>query len=304
MNNGAGFTSTAFTSSNDFSITSSKCRPAPDLNADGNLDFLSEFKIFFGDGQGEFLYSQPRIDSITNVADGMPADFDNNGTTDFVQFRVQPQIRYFPGNGHGGFGDPIALSSSFSNVIAIADLNGDGFSDLVLQDALNPANITVLLNPGVTPVSIMTASTTQISASAATASTAAPVTLIASVRSLNAGSPQAAGSVTFTDGATTLGSAPENIYGIAALDFTLAAGSHSTLNAAFGGALDPTTNTQFAASSSTNAASVSVNPTAPPGATPNIALSTSLSPARELNPVTFTATVTPSVATTFTPPET
>jgi len=44
-----------------------------------------------------------------------------------------------------------------------------------------------------------------------------------------------------------------------------------------------------------------VNPSAPPNAAPTVTLNTSLSPARELNPVTFTATVAPSAATTFVP---
>lgn len=298
VNNGAGgFTSTALPASG---FSESGCHPTPDLNGDGNIDFVRQFTSIFGDGQGGILYTQPRLNSI-KVADGIPADYDHNGTTDYLQFHVQPEIQYFPGNGHGGFGDPITVSTSTFNVIAVADLNGDGFPDLVLQDPLNQANISVFLNPAATPVSIAVSSITQGSASAATASTAAPVKLIASVGSLNAGSPQAAGSVTFTDGATTLGSAPVNIYGNAALDFTFGAGAHSTLNAAFGGALDAATNTQFSASSSTSAAAVSVNPSAPPNAAPNVNLSTSLSPARELNPVTFTATVAPSVATTFVP---
>src|SRR6185437_4850686 len=203
-----------------FSSTLAGTRPVPDLNSDSNVDFISQFTIFFGDGQGGTLYTQNRINSI-KVADGIAVDFDHNGTTDFVQAEVlAPGIRYYPGNGHGGFGDPINISTSTFGVLAVADLNGDGFPDLVLQDPLNPANISVFLNPGTTPVSIATASQTQISASAATASTAAPVTLIANVSSLNAGSPSCVGTVTFTEGSTTLGTATVDIYGNAALDFT------------------------------------------------------------------------------------
>lgn len=275
------------------------CTLSPDLNGDSIPDYPSQFITFFGDGQGGTLYTQLRINSI-KLADGIPVDFDHNGTTDFVQAEVlAPGIRYYPGNGHGGFGDPITISTSVFGILAVADLNGDGFPDLVLQDPLNPANISVFLNPGTTPVSIATASQTQISASAATASTAAPVTLIANVSSLNAGSPSV-GTVTFTEGSTTLGTATVDIYGIAALDFTFAAGLHN-VNAAFAGVLDPSTNTLFAPSASTSSVAVAVNPGPPAAAVPNITLTTSVTPARQLNPVTFIANVTPSASSTSSP---
>jgi hypothetical protein len=273
------------------------CTVSPDLNGDSIPDYPSQFITFFGDGQGGTLYTLLRINTI-NLPDGILVDFDHNGTADFVV--VAPGIRYYPGNGHGGFGDPITISTSDFSVLAIADLNGDGFPDLVLQDPLNPANISAFLNPGTTPVSIATASQTQISASAATASTAAPVTLIANVSSLNAGSPNGVGTVTFTEGSTTLGTATVDIYSNAALDFTFAAGLHN-VNASFAGVLDPSTNTLFAPSASLSSVAVAVNPGAPAAAAPNITLTTSLTPARQLNPVTFTANVTPSAPSTSSP---
>jgi hypothetical protein len=276
------------------------CTLSPDLNGDSIPDYPSQFITFFGDGQGGSLYTQLRINSI-KLADGIPVDFDHNGTTDFVQAEVlAPGIRYYPGNGHGGFGDPITISTSVFGILAVADLNGDGFPDLVLQDPLNTANVSVFLNPGTTPVSIATASQTQISASAATASTAAPVTLIANVSSLNAGSPNGVGTVTFTEGPTTLGTAIVDIYGNAALDFTFAAGLHN-VNASFAGVLDPSTNTLFAPSASLSPVAVAVNPGPPAGAVPNITLTTSITPVRQLNPVTFIADVTPSAPSTSAP---
>jgi hypothetical protein len=274
------------------------CTLSPDLNGDSIPDYPSQFTTFFGDGQGGTLYTLLRINSI-KLAAGIPVDFDHNGTTDFVQAEA-PGIRYYPGNGHGGFGDPITISTSAFGILAVADLNGDGFPDLVLQDPLNTANVSGFLNPGTTPVSIATASQTQISASAATASTAAPVTLIANVSSLNAGSPNGVGTVTFTEGSTTLGTATVDIYGNAALDFTFAAGLHN-VNASFAGVLDPSTNTLFAPSASLSSVAVAVNPGPPAGAVPNITLATSLTPARQLNPVTFTANVTPSAPSASSP---
>lgn len=297
LSNGDGtFTSTALREG-VFS-GGSGCAPTPDLNGDGNSDIRSQFTYFYGDGQGHILYTQPRINS-SKVADGIAVDFDHNGTTDLVQARTANGIAYFPGNGHGGFGDPITVSPSQDFIIAVADLNGDGFPDLVLQDPLTHA-VSFFINNVVTPASIATSSTTGVTASAATGSATAPVTLIATVGSLNAGSPSGAGTVTFSEGATTLGTAPVDLYGIAALDFTFAPGLHN-VNAAFNGALDPSTNTQFAASSSFTPVAVAVNPGAAAAAVPNITLATSLTPARQLNPVTLTATVTPSAPSASAP---
>jgi len=290
-----GFTSTALR--DIFTSGGSNCRPTPDLNGDGNVDFLSQFTSFYGDGQGHVLYAQLRANNF-KVADGIAVDFDHNGTTDLVQARTSAGLAYFPGNEHGGFGDPITISPSQDAILAIADLNGDGLPDVVLQNVLTNA-VSFFINNITAPVSIATSSTTTITASAATGSTTAPVTLIANVSSLNAGSPSV-GTVTFTEGSTTLGSATVDIYVNAALDFTFAAGLHS-VNAAFNGVLDPSTNTLFAASSSFTPVAVAVNPGAPAAAAPNITLSTSLTPARQLNPVTLTANVTPSAPSASSP---
>jgi hypothetical protein len=294
VNNGSGaFTSTALQA--DFGVK--QCTPTPDLNGDANVDFLSPFTIFFGDGLGGFLYTQPRINS-SKVADGIAIDFDHNGTTDLVQARTSAGLAYFPGNGHGGFGDPITISPSQDAILAIADLNGDGLPDVVLQNVLTNA-ISFFINNITAPTSIATSSTTTITASAATGSATAPVMLIANVSSLNAGSPSV-GTVTFTEGSTTLGTATVDIYGNAALDFTFAAGLHN-VNASFAGVLDPSTNTLFAPSASLSSVAVAVNPGAPAAAVPNITLSTSLTPARQLNPVTLTANVTPSAPSASSP---
>jgi hypothetical protein len=294
INNGSGgFTSTALQA--DFGVR--QCSPTPDLNGDANVDFLTPFTTFFGDGLGGFLYTQPRINS-SKVADGIAVDFDHNGTTDLVQARTPPGLAYFPGNGHGGFGDPITISPSQDAILAIADLNGDGLPDVVLQNVLTNA-VSFFINNITAPASIATSSTTTITASAATGSASAPVTLIANVSSLNAGSPSV-GTITFSEGSTTLGTATVDIYGNAALDFTFASGLHN-VNAAFAGVLDPSTNTLFAPSASTSSVAVAVNPGAPPAAVPNITLTTSLTPARQLNPVTFIANVTPSAPSASSP---
>jgi hypothetical protein len=298
VNNGDGTFKATAVRENVLSTEGALCAPTPDLNGDGNADVISQFSYFFEDGQGGILYAQPRINS-SKVADGIAVDFDHNGTTDLVQARASSGIVYFPGNGHGGFGDPITVSPSQDLILAVADLNGDGLPDLVLQDPLTLA-ISFFINNVTAPVSVATASSTTIAASPLTGSTSAPVTLVANIGSLNAGSPSAAGTVTFTEGLTTLGTAPVNIYGIASLDFTFSAGLHN-VSASFGGVLDPATNTLFAPSASTSSVAVAVNPGAPPAAVPNVSLTTSVNPARVLNPVTFTSGVTASAPSANSP---
>ncbi|HEY2391294.1 MAG TPA: FG-GAP-like repeat-containing protein [Candidatus Angelobacter sp.] len=299
VNNGDGTFKTTALSEAIFG-GGSECAPTPDLNGDGNADVVSQFSYFFEDGQGGLLYGQPRLFGFQpKIADGIAVDFDHNGTTDFLQARAQAGLVYFPGNGRGGFGDPITLSSSQDEILAVGDLNGDGLPDIVLQDPFTKA-VSFFINNVIAPVSVATASSTTLAASAATGSTAAPVTLVATIGSLNAGSPSAAGTVTFSEGLTTLGSAPVNIYGIAALDFTFSSGLHN-ISAAFSGALDPSTNTLFAPSASTSSVAVAVNPGAPPGAVPNVSLTTSVNPARLLNPVTFASAVTASAPSANSP---
>jgi hypothetical protein len=118
-----------------------------------------------------------------------------------------------------------------------------------------------------------------------------PVTLSASVVSYG-GVP--AGSVTFFDGAQSLGSAQLDIYGMAALTTSFAtAGLHNNLTASFAGTLDSNTNTVFANSNALNApVSISVNSSQPGGSAPSVTLSAFPNPARLLNPVTISANVT------------
>ncbi len=99
------------------------------------------------------------------------------------------------------------------------------------------------------------------------------------------------GSVTFTDGTATLGSAPVNVYGVAAMDTTFPTGGSHNIGAAFTGTLDPATNTFYGNSIAPVFAVIANNapPTAP---APVIALNVSANPVREQNPVTLTASFT------------
>lgn len=255
-----------------------------DFNGDGFPDLLfgpgTPVFIMFGDGHGGTLFT------LRGPApQGFAADVDGNQTIDLVS----PAGSYFPGNGHGGFGDSIPLSfPQGSTLIAVADFNGDGKPDFVLQSG---SNVSVVLNSLTAPATISASTQLLMSLSAATTSVGLPVTLTASLTSFG-GVPT--GTVTFFDGAQSLGSAPVDIYGIAA--FTTAfsiAGLHNNLTASFSGTLDPSTNTVFGNSNNqASPNSISVNTSQPTGSAPTVALVAFPNPARVRNPVTVTANVT------------
>ncbi len=256
-----------------------------DFNGDGNLDFLVPGKnqaILFGDGQGGILYAPTRRTCFNLPAPALfGIDFDHNLTTDMVN-----NENFFPGNGHGGFGDSISITTGPLDTLAVADLNADGRPDLV---TFTPGPVaSVQLNNMATPVSISASTNTFGAASVFNTNTGQTITLTSFTNSF-CGIPT--GSVTFKDGATTLGSVPVNIYGAASLDTAFTTGGTHNITAAFTGALDPATNTIYGDSTGPNIA-VSANnapPTAPP---PTLALSVSANPAREQNPVTLTASIT------------
>src|SRR5579864_418112 len=255
-----------------------------DFNSDGNVDFFMTGPngiLLFGDGQGGILYAPSGRTCFELQGGGFGIDFDHNQTIDLVG-----GAGYAPGNGHGGFGDSISLSPDPINVLAVADFNADGRPDLVLADFHNLAAIQ--LNNVATPVSISASSNIRNVASVFNTSSSQPVTLTAFLNS-SCGVPT--GSVTFTDGTTTLGSAPVNIYGVASLDTTFTAGGIHSIGAAFTGNLDPATNT-FYANSVAPPFSVTANNAPPTGTAPTVALSVSANPVREQNPVTLTASFT------------
>ncbi|HZS28196.1 MAG TPA: Ig-like domain repeat protein [Candidatus Angelobacter sp.] len=238
----------------------------------------------FGDGHGGTLFTSSPVLTLA-VPQGFAVDADGNQTIDLVS----PSGSYFPGNGHGGFGNAISLAlPQSSTLIAVADMNGDGKPDFIVQSG---TNVSVVLNSLTAPASFSSSTAFLITPSAITTSAGLPVTLSASVQSYG-GVPT--GSVTFFDGAQSLGSAAVNIYGIAALNTSFAAGGVHNLSASFTGTLDPATNTLFLNSNGPGSTSISVNTSQPTASAPAVTLTAFPNPARVGNPVTFTATVTGS----------
>ena len=257
-----------------------------DFNGDSFPDLLfgpgTPAFIMFGDGHGGTLFTLPGLRFTT--PQGFAVDIDGNQTIDLVT-----SGSYFPGNGHGGFGDPISLSfPQGSTLIAVADFNGDGKPDFVLQSG---SNVSVVLNSLTAPSTISASTQLQLSLSASTTSVGLPVTLTGSAISYG-GIPT--GAVTFFDGAQSLGNAAVNIYGIAALTTSFStAGLHNNLTASFAGTLDPSTNTVFGNSNTqASPSSISVNTSPPTASAPTVSLAAFPNPARVRNLVTLTAAVT------------
>lgn len=262
-----------------------------DFNSDANPDLLfgpgSLPFIMFGDGHGGTLYTAPEL-FVIGVPQGFAVDIDGNKTIDLVASSFNS---YFPGNGSGGFGDAIPLTfPAGSTLIAVADLNGDGKPDFVLQSG---TNVSIVLNSLTAPANISASTRTQLSLSAATTSVGLPVTLAASVISYG-GVP--AGTVTFFDGAQSLGSSPIDIYGFAAVTTSFSTGGlHNNLTASFAGTLDAATNTLFGNSNTQSSpSSISVNSSQPAAQAPTVALAATPNPARVRNSVNVTANVTSS----------
>lgn len=290
LNDGAANFSIAQLSSAGFTGDSAgHVTAVADFNSDANPDLLfgpgSLPFIMFGDGHGGTLYTAPELHFI-GAPQGFAVDIDGNKTIDLVSSSIGS---YFPGNGNGGFGDAIPLSfPSGSVLIAVADLNGDGKPDFVLQSG---TNVSVVLNSLTAPANISASTVTQLSLSAPTTSVGLPVTLAASVISYG-GVP--AGTVTFSDGAQSLGSSPVDSYGFAAVTTSFStAGLHNNLTASFAGTLDAMTNTLFGNSNTQSSpSSISVNSTQPSAQAPTVALAAAPNPARVRNSVNVTANAT------------
>jgi len=122
-----------------------------DLNGDGNLDLVvtngtDMFSVLLGNGNGTFqapvLYSSggPLAESVAM------ADLNGDGKLDVVLAGYlagrDGAVAVLLGKGDGTFQAPVAYSTGAGGVgesVAIADLNGDGYADLVVaSECLTP----------------------------------------------------------------------------------------------------------------------------------------------------------------------
>jgi parallel beta-helix repeat protein len=184
--------------------------------------------------------------------------------------------------GYSGNGGP-ALSAVFHNLRGLAT---DAMGDLFITDALNHEIREV--TPPVWLLVTPSAPVTSLASSAVNSVYGQPVTLTATVAGPARGV-TATGAVTFYDGATALGSGTLDPTGAATLTTaTLAPGTHSIVAVYAGDA------TYTGSPSAPLAQSVAADP-------PAVGLRPSANPAEYHQPLTFTATVSPTAPGTLTP---
>jgi len=135
-----------------------------DLNEDGNADLISangrrgSMEIYFGDGRSGFRRgSTVKLESGSKMRSFGIGEIDGDGHLDLATTTSSSPPQQEPGrlairrgDGQGGFADagtPPILVPPDPNLLVMADINGDGRSDIVLGHGRTNI-VTVLLNDG------------------------------------------------------------------------------------------------------------------------------------------------------------
>ena len=120
-----------------------------DLDGDGDLDIFSGdtsfHSIWINDGSGFFTNAGYGTDLIAGGWDLSVGDIDNDGDLDFVSADFGAN-KVFKNNGSGVFGSQ-SLGTSDTVAVALADVNGDTFLDIVAGNTNGQPNI-IWINDG------------------------------------------------------------------------------------------------------------------------------------------------------------
>jgi hypothetical protein len=129
-----------------------------DFNQDGNLDLAvtnfnsNSITILFGNGDGTFTAQAVSPATGTQPHGIAVADFNGDGYPDIVVTNsgTSPaNIGVLLNNGSGGFGAQKTYNSGNSPwAVAVGDVNGDGFPDIVVANNFNLNLVSIYLNNG------------------------------------------------------------------------------------------------------------------------------------------------------------
>jgi hypothetical protein len=191
------------------------------------------YEVYFSNGNGTFAAQTPVTPAISPIGgqDVALADFSRHGNLDLLA-SCGFTLCLFPGNGDGTFGTFtfILVPGSVSSFV-VADVNGDGFPDLLC----NGGGIIPALNvPAIPLLSTTAGTTTALQASTLQAAPGANITFTATVTPAS-GTAVPTGTVEFFDSSNLLVTQALNSSGVATYRTTaLALGAHS-INALYSG---------------------------------------------------------------------
>jgi len=114
-----------------------------DFDGDGKTDFIlrrpsGQTSFHNGNGDGTFEVARPVLDTgaSTQFDTLKAADLNGDGRLDVILNHQNPRgVAVILGNGDGTFHNPIEIPAPTAGLVTVADFNGDGRPDLLVETA-------------------------------------------------------------------------------------------------------------------------------------------------------------------------